>query len=148
MVGSDHSGTEVGPSPDPSLAFAVHQELITKNGIFTIENLALEELARDGAYELLFVFTPVHFKGATGSPGRPLAIRRETGRERLLARLVERRAISDDRARKPVAWTPPGALPRTFPRRSPSRARRAREAYGFGRCSPRSMPVRAASSSR
>jgi kynurenine formamidase len=75
MVGSDQSGTEVGPSPDPSLAFPVHQELITKNGIFTIENLALEELARDGAYELLFVFTPVHSKGATGSPGRPLAIR-------------------------------------------------------------------------
>jgi kynurenine formamidase len=75
MVGSDQSGTEVGPSSDPSLAFPVHQELIMKNGIFNIENLALDELARDGAYEFLFVFTPVRFKGATGSPGRPLAIR-------------------------------------------------------------------------
>jgi kynurenine formamidase len=38
-------------------------------------NLALDELARDGVYEFLFVFTPVRFKGATGSPGRPIAIR-------------------------------------------------------------------------
>jgi hypothetical protein len=75
VVGSDQSGTEVQPSPDPSLAFPVHQELIMKNGIFNIENLVLDELARDGAYEFLFVFTPVRFKGATGSPGRPLAIR-------------------------------------------------------------------------
>jgi kynurenine formamidase len=75
MVGSDQSGTEVSPNPDPSLAVPIHQELIMKNGIFNIENLALEELARDAAYEFLFVFTPVRFKGATGSPGRPLAIR-------------------------------------------------------------------------
>ena len=75
MVGSDQLGTEVGPNPDPSLAFPVHQELIMKNGIFNIENLTLEELARDAAWEFLFVFTPVRFKGATGSPGRPLAIR-------------------------------------------------------------------------
>jgi hypothetical protein len=54
--------------------FPVQQELIMKNG-FNIENLTLEELARDAAYEFLFVFTPVRFKGATGSPGRPLAIR-------------------------------------------------------------------------
>jgi kynurenine formamidase len=46
-----------------------------KNGIFNLENLTLEELARDHAYEFLFVFTPTRFKGATGSPGRPIAIR-------------------------------------------------------------------------
>jgi hypothetical protein len=75
MVGSDQGGLEVQPNPDPSLAFPVHQELIMKHGIFNIENLALDELARDSAYEFLFIFTPVRFKGATGSPGRPLAIR-------------------------------------------------------------------------
>jgi hypothetical protein len=75
MVGSDQGGTEVQPNPDPGLVFPVHQELVMKNGIFNIENLALDELARDAAYEFLFVFTPVRFKGATGSPGRPLAIR-------------------------------------------------------------------------
>ena len=75
MVGSDQSGTEVQPNPDPGLSNPVHQELIMKNGIFNIENLALDELARDGAYEFLFVFAPVRFKGATGSPGRPIAVR-------------------------------------------------------------------------
>ena len=75
MVGGDQSQTEVGPNPDPGLAFPVHQELIMKHGIFNIENLALDELARDRAWEFLFVFTPVRFKGATGSPGRPIAIR-------------------------------------------------------------------------
>ena len=75
MVGSDQSGTEVQPSADPKQAYPVHQELMMKNGIFNLENLMLEELARDGVSEFLFVFTPVRFKGATGSPGRPLAIR-------------------------------------------------------------------------
>jgi kynurenine formamidase len=75
MVGSDQSGTEVAPNPDPNLSAPVHQELITKNGIFNLENLTLDERAADGAYEFLFVFTPVRYKGATGSPGRPLAIR-------------------------------------------------------------------------
>jgi Putative cyclase len=75
MVGSDQSGTEVQPNPDPQKIFPVHQELVTKNGIFNLENMKLDELAADGVYEFLFVFTPVPFKGATGSPGRPIAIR-------------------------------------------------------------------------
>ncbi len=75
MVGSDSWTTEVVPNPDPTLVFPVHQELLPKNGIFNLENLKLEELAAAGVYEFLFVFTPVPFKGATGSPGRPIAIR-------------------------------------------------------------------------
>jgi kynurenine formamidase len=75
MVGGDQGGTEVQPSSNPDLAYPVHQELIMKNGVFNLENLTLEELARDHAYEFLFVFTPTRFKGATGSPGRPIAIR-------------------------------------------------------------------------
>ena len=75
MVAGDSGGTEVQPNPNPDVSNPVHQELIMKNGIFNLENLALDELARDQAYEFLFVFTPIRFKGATGSPGRPLAIR-------------------------------------------------------------------------
>jgi kynurenine formamidase len=75
MVGADQANTEVSPSPNPDLVFPVHQELIMKNGIFNLENLTLDELAREKVYEFLFVFTPVRFKGATGSPGRPIAIR-------------------------------------------------------------------------
>ena len=75
MVGSDSPGLEVTPNPDRNLVFPVHQELITKHGIWNQENLHFEELLAERAYEFLFVFTPVRFKGATGSPGRPIAIR-------------------------------------------------------------------------
>lgn len=75
MIGSDQWYSEVIPNPDPQLTFPVHQELITKNGIFNLENMVLEDPVADGVYELLFVFTPTRFKGGTGSPGRPIGIR-------------------------------------------------------------------------
>ena len=74
MIGSDTYTTEVVPNPDPDLAFPVHQELITKNGIFNLENLTFDALVPGSDYEFLFVFTPTPFVGATGSPGRPIAI--------------------------------------------------------------------------
>ncbi len=75
MIGSDQWTTEVVPNPDPDLQFPVHQELITKAGIWNLENMVYDGLAEDEVYEFLFVFTPVPFKGGTGSPGRPIAIR-------------------------------------------------------------------------
>lgn len=53
----------------------VHTEIVMKNGIFNFEFMTFEGLAKDQAYEFLFVFTPLRLKGATGSPGRPIAIR-------------------------------------------------------------------------
>ena len=53
----------------------MHQLFIARNGIYIFENLVTEELARDSAYEFAFVFAPLRLKGATGSPGNPLAIR-------------------------------------------------------------------------
>ena len=75
MVGSDTWAVEVVPNPDASLAFPVHQIFLTRNGIYIFENLATEELARDNAYEFAFFFAPLKLKGATGSPGNPIAIR-------------------------------------------------------------------------
>ena len=75
MVGSDSWPTEVWPNPNADLVVPVHQELITKNGILNLENMVYDGLIKDGAYEFLFVFTPIRFKGGTGSPARPLAIR-------------------------------------------------------------------------
>lgn len=74
MIGSDSWCTEVIPNPDPDLAFPVHQELLMKNGIFNLENMRLDELAADGLSEFLFIVTPIRFRGATGSPARPIAI--------------------------------------------------------------------------
>jgi hypothetical protein len=75
VVGSDSFGTEVVPSPDPALVWPAHQELLTKSGIFNIENMQFEELVKDDVTEFLFIVTTIPFKGATGSPVRPIAIR-------------------------------------------------------------------------
>ncbi len=75
MAGSDTWAVEVVPNPDASLAFPVHQLFIPRNGIYIFENLATEDLARDGVSEFAFIFAPLRLKGATGSPGNPLAIR-------------------------------------------------------------------------
>ena len=66
MVGSDVSLDK----PD----FPLHEELILKNGIFNLEFMNFESLQSEKVYKFLFVFTPLRLKGATGSPGRPLAI--------------------------------------------------------------------------
>ncbi len=75
LVGSDNWGVEVMPNPDPGLSAPVHQLLLARNGIYIHENLATEGLARDNVYEFAYIFTPLRLKGATGSPGSPIAIR-------------------------------------------------------------------------
>ena len=75
LVGADTWSMEVVPNPNPELQFPVHQLLIPRNGIYIFENLATESLARDRAYEFAFFFAPLQLKGATGSPGNPIAIR-------------------------------------------------------------------------
>ena len=75
LVGADTWAVEVVPNPDASIAFPVHQLFLPRNGIYIFENLATEDLARDGVYEFGFFYAPLRLKGATGSPGNPLAIR-------------------------------------------------------------------------
>lgn len=75
VVGSDTWGVEVFPNPDSSLGAPVHQLLIARNGIYLHENLNTEELARDSVWEFAYIFVPLPLKGATGSPGSPIAIR-------------------------------------------------------------------------
>ena len=75
VVGADTWGVEVMPNPDASLSAPVHQLLLARNGIYLHENLITAELARDNAYEFMYSFAPLRLKGATGSPGNPIAIR-------------------------------------------------------------------------
>jgi kynurenine formamidase len=74
VFGGDTWPTEVVPNPNPDLAFVVHNELITKHGIYNHENLNFDDLINDKVYEFVYVFAPIRIKGATGSPGRPIAI--------------------------------------------------------------------------
>ncbi len=75
LIGADNWAIEVVPHENKEMAFPVHQWDLTKNGVYHLENLDLEEIATSGAYEFCFVFSPLRLKGATGSPGNPIAIR-------------------------------------------------------------------------
>jgi len=75
VVGADTWGVEVMPNPDSALSAPVHQLLLARNGIYLHENLITADLARDNVYEFVYIFAPLRLKGATGSPGNPIAIR-------------------------------------------------------------------------
>jgi kynurenine formamidase len=72
LTGSDTAVYEMFP-PNPD-AMPVHGVLIVESGIFIMENLNLEELARQRQYTFVFVALPLKIVGATGSPIRPVAL--------------------------------------------------------------------------
>jgi kynurenine formamidase len=65
---------EVLPNPDQRLLMPVHQYALAESGVYLIENLALDELARDRVTTPCFILLATKFSGATGSPVRPLAL--------------------------------------------------------------------------
>jgi kynurenine formamidase len=77
LWGGDSSATEAvaadfgGETAQP---YECHIKLMTRSGIWNIENLDLSQLVADKAYEFLFAWSPLKLKGATGSPGNPVAI--------------------------------------------------------------------------
>ena len=75
MVGSDNWAVEVRPYPDKGLFLPVHGYLLNVNGIYLIENLDLEALARDKANEFAFIVAPLKLRGGTGSSVAPIAVR-------------------------------------------------------------------------
>lgn len=75
LVGADTWATERWPLDEPDVWFPVHQLLLTKSGVYNLENLDTTELARDMVFEFAFIYAPLKLKGATGSPGNPIAIR-------------------------------------------------------------------------
>ena len=75
-VGADNMAWDVPDERDPETGATLfaHVHLLTQKGIYIIENLNLEELARARRYEFAFIAAPLKFQGATGSPLRPLAL--------------------------------------------------------------------------
>lgn len=74
LTGADTWATEVVPNPDKNLAFPVHAELLTKNGIFNHENMDFTSVLADGKFQFVYIFSPAPIKGATGSNGGPIAV--------------------------------------------------------------------------
>ena len=75
LVGTDNWGVESLPGPDPTQFALNHQKFLVENGIYIMENIDFSALLQDKVFEFAFVFGAIPFKGATGSPARPFAIR-------------------------------------------------------------------------
>jgi kynurenine formamidase len=75
-VGADNMTWDVFGAVDPTLNVTLpgHVILLVRHGIYIIENLFLEDLARDHVHEFLFMCLPLKMRGATGSPVRPVAL--------------------------------------------------------------------------
>ncbi len=63
---------EVLPNPDRSLMMPVHQHVLAEAGVYLIENLALDEIARERLASFCFILLATKYKGATGCPVRPV----------------------------------------------------------------------------
>jgi kynurenine formamidase len=76
VIGSDNWAVEqVLREPVPgSESFAVHQETITRNGIYLLENARTAELAADGVSTFFCVIAPIRLRGGSGSMVGPVAI--------------------------------------------------------------------------
>ena len=74
-VGADTFGVEVIPFETEGQIFPVHQELITKKGIYLLENMDTRALAEDDGWEFLFVLGQPRFVGAVQAIINPVAIR-------------------------------------------------------------------------
>jgi kynurenine formamidase len=83
-IGADTAAVEWNFPFDPSYtrkAFGgfqglpLHVDFIWNRGAYIIEILNLDELAKDSAYEFLFVVSPLLLRGGIGVPVNPIAIR-------------------------------------------------------------------------
>jgi kynurenine formamidase len=68
----DTTGTEPLPFDDPEVT--THGAMLVESGVHLIENLYLEEVAREGISEGLFIALPLKITGATGSWLRPVLL--------------------------------------------------------------------------
>jgi kynurenine formamidase len=75
-VGADNMAWDVPDVRDPESGATLfaHYYLLPQKGVYIIENVNLEELARDRQWTFSFIGIPLKLTGATGSPLRPLAL--------------------------------------------------------------------------
>ena len=79
LVALDNPFTDPVPTPPPpatlpDLPFSVHHNNLTKHGIHQIQNLVLDEMARDGVSLSCAIVLPLRIRGGAGSTVRPIAV--------------------------------------------------------------------------
>ncbi len=77
MFGSD-THNDIAPTPYPGLGYPFHIVTLVALGLWLLDNLNLEDLARACAerrrWEFLLTVAPLRFRNATGSPVNPIAL--------------------------------------------------------------------------
>ena len=74
-IGADTWGLEAIPFEKDAGIFEVHQILLPMSGTYILENVNTAELAKDKAYEFLFVLGQNKYQGSVQSMINPVAIR-------------------------------------------------------------------------
>jgi kynurenine formamidase len=79
LVALDNPFTDPVPTPPPPhtlphLPFGVHHNNLTRDGIFQIQNLVLDEMARDRVSLSCVMVLPLRILGGSGSAVRPVAV--------------------------------------------------------------------------
>ncbi len=74
-IGADTWGLEAIPFEKDAGVFEVHQILLPMSGTYILENINTAELAKDKAYEFLFVLGQNKYQGSVQSMINPVAIR-------------------------------------------------------------------------
>ena len=74
-VGADTFGVEAIPFETEGEFFPVHQELLARSGVYLLEVMDTRALAKDEAWEFLFVLGQPRFAGSVQAIINPVAIR-------------------------------------------------------------------------
>lgn len=74
LLGADNLSLEAFPPERQDNWVPVHTYLLAEKGVMFIENIALEELARDRVYTFAFIGASLKLRGASGAPLRPIAL--------------------------------------------------------------------------
>ena len=79
LVALDNPFTDPVPTPPPpetlpDLPFVVHYNNLTTHGIHQIQNLVLDQMARDRVSLSCTIVLPLRIRGGAGSTVRPIAV--------------------------------------------------------------------------
>ena len=79
LLALDNPFTDPVPTPPPpatlpDLPFSVHHNNLTRDGIYQIQNLVLDEMARDRVSLSCAIVLPLRILGGAGSTVRPIAV--------------------------------------------------------------------------
>lgn len=74
LLGADNLSFEAFPPECEDNWVPVHTYLLAEKGMMFIEQMFLEDLAKDQVYEFAFIAASLKLRGASGSPMRPIAL--------------------------------------------------------------------------